>query len=167
MSRCWDQFESDFLNAHSWGQRKDGYPGDLIDALSPEEKTSAITILTKRLDGRDDWPVRAMAHLRVVESVPKLRSLLMNVQEPGMRAVIATSIFELTGDTEMERIVREVAEATALFWGTRIDAIYCLARFKTETAMRTLSALTNDPEYLVRYNAKRAGGERKQFWDPD
>jgi hypothetical protein len=157
MSRSWDQFESDFLNANSWGQRKDGYPGDLIDALSPEEKTRAITMLTERLNGRDDWPVRAMAHLRVVESVPKLRSLLMNVEEPRMQVVIATSIFQLTGDPTMENVVREVAEATAIFWGTRIDAIYCLSRFKTETAMRALSGLTKDPEYLVRYNAKRAG----------
>ena len=99
-----------------------------------------------------------MAHLGVVESVPKLRRLLLTVQEPRMQAVLATSIFELTGDTTMENIVSEVAMTPAIFWGTRIDAIYCLARFKTETSMRTLSALTKDPEYLVRYNAKRAGG---------
>jgi HEAT repeat protein len=63
----------------------------------------------------------------------------------------------------MENIVREVAKASAIFWGARIDAIYCLSRFKTETAMQTLSALTKDPEYLVRYNAKRAGGREDEI----
>ena len=167
MSHAWSRFESELLNANSWAMRKDGLPSDLLDALSADERAKAATILKDRLDGRDDWPVRAMAHLRIFDSVPRLRELLQSVREPGMRAVIATSIFELMGDTTMEKVVTEVAEDRSLFWGIRIDAVHCLSRFKSKSSATTLATLRNDPEYLVAYNAKIAAGGRKQFWDPD
>jgi hypothetical protein len=45
MSQAWTSFETDFLNTTSWSQREDGFPSDLLDALSPAEKNRAITIL--------------------------------------------------------------------------------------------------------------------------
>jgi HEAT repeat protein len=159
MSQAWNRFDAFFLNANSWEMRKDGYPGDLIDALSPEEKDRAKTILMERLDGRDDWPIRAMAQLGVTDSVARLRELLLPSHDPVVRAVAATSIYELAGDASMDSIVANIARAPEVFWGSRIDAIYCLARFKTDTAIKTLAELKKDPDYLIRYNAKRAVGE--------
>jgi len=158
MSAAWSHFEQDFLNANSWPRRKDGFPSDLLDALSPDERTCAVSILKDKLDGRDDWPVRAMAHLRVVESVPILRRLLQEERFPVMRAVVATAIYELVGDKTMEKEVASVASAREREWVHRLDAIHCLGRFKTESAHKLLCELTQDPDYLVSYNAKLAGG---------
>ena len=158
MSAAWAHFEQDFLNAKTWPQRKDGFPGDLIDALSPAERQRAIAILKEKLDGRDDWPVRAMAYLRVTESVPSLQDLLRGARSPMMRAVIAAAIYELTGDEAMEREVMSVASASGREWGHRLDAIHCLGRFKMDSAQKLLNKLTHDPDYLVSYNAKLAGG---------
>lgn len=161
MSVAWSQFENDFLNANSWGQRKDGFPSDLLDALDVEEKRQAVKILIGKLDGRDDWPIRAMAHLRVKESIAMLRSLLSETKSPVIRAVTATAVYELTGDDTMENEVITVCTMSDLHWGYRIDAIHCLARFKTESARHVLDELTRDSDYLVSYNAKIArGGSR-------
>jgi hypothetical protein len=158
MSTAWSNFEQDFLNANSWSQRKDGFPADLLDALSLEERNQAIAILRQKLDGRDDWPVRAMAHLQVKDTVPNLQTLLRQERYPVMRAVIATAIYELTGDAEMEREVASVAAACDKEWVHRLDAIHCLGRFKTDSAQKLLNKLTHDSDYLVSYNAKIAGG---------
>lgn len=130
MSTAWSNFEQDFLNANAWSQRKDGFPSDLLDALSPEERNQAIVILKEKLDGRDDWPVRAMAHLQNKESVPDLQKLLLNERFPMMRAVIATAIYELTGDETMEKEVASVAAAHDKEWVHRLDAINCLGRLR-------------------------------------
>lgn len=159
MSVDWYNFEKDFLNANSWPQRKDGFPVDLLDALSPEERERAIVILKNKLDGRDDWPIQAMAHLHVSESLPTLRKLLQNVNEPATRAMIATAIYELAGDLTMEEEVAAVAASRKLLWVQRLDAIHCLGRFKTDSARQLLNELTNDPDYLVSSNAKLAGGK--------
>jgi hypothetical protein len=158
MSPAWQRFERDFLNAKSWPQRKDGFPSDLLDALSSDERERAIAVLKERLDGRDDWPVRAMAHLKVSESVPVLHALIRKVEFPAMRAVIATTIYELSGDESMEIEVASVAAASEREWMYRLDAIHCLGRFKTKSALKLLCELTHDPDYLVSYNARLAGG---------
>ena len=75
-----------------------------------------------------------------------------------MRAVIATAIYELTGDETMEKEVASVAAAGDREWVHRLDAIHCLGRFKTDSAHKLLCELTHDPDYLVSYNAKLAGG---------
>jgi hypothetical protein len=99
-----------------------------------------------------------MAQLRVTDAVPKLRGLLIASHRSAVRTVVAAAIFELTGDASMEGVVADVATNQENFWGSRIDAIYLLARFKSRSAFDALSGLTHDPNDLVRYNAKRAGG---------
>ena len=158
MSPAWQHFEQDFLNANTWPQRKDGFSPDLLDALSPEERTRAVAVLMKKLDGRDDWPVRAMAYLKVSESIPILRALIRTVEFPAMRAVIATAIYELSGDESMEMEVASVAAAREREWMYRLDAIHCLGRFKTKSAHKILCELTHDPDPLVSHNARLAGG---------
>ena len=158
MSAAWSQFEQDFLNANSWAQRRDGYPGDLLNALSPEERTRAGSLLREKLDGRDSWPIKAMAQLGVTDSVPALRRLLDTVRLPSTRAEIATTISELTGDATMEQLVAAVATSREMLWMVRLEAVHCLARFKTTSAHHVLCDLTHDPEYLVAYNAKQLGG---------
>ena len=61
----------------------------------------------------------------------------------------------------MEKEVASVAAARELEWTHRLDAIHCLGRFKTDSAHQLLSELTHDPDYLVSYNAKLAGGQIK------
>lgn len=160
MSPAWTSFETDFLNANSWPQRKDGFPSDLLDALTPAEREKAISILKENLDGRDDWPIRAMAHMGVSESVPRLRELLKEATMPTIQAVTATAIYELTKDSEMEEIVWSVAGAKEKEWVYRLDTIHCLGRFKSGSAAARLAFLLDDPDYLVSYNAKIAGGRK-------
>jgi hypothetical protein len=154
MNGAWDNFEAGFLNANSWVQRKDGFPSDLLDALSPEEKAKAEDILFNRLDGRDDWPLRAMGHLSVARSVVRLRELLGN-KMPTIRATAATAIYKITGDSDMEAIVADIAQDTSLEWMFRLDAVICLSEFQTDSAQQVLSALESDQQYLIAYNAKR------------
>jgi hypothetical protein len=154
MNAAWDNFETDFLNPNSWEQRKDGFPSDLLDALSPEEKAKAEEILFNRLDGSDDWPIRAMGHLRVARSVVRLRELLGS-RMPTIRATAATAIYRVTGDADMEAIVADIAGDTSLEWMYRLDAVICLSEFQTDSAQKVLSTLESDPQYLIAYNAKR------------
>ncbi len=158
MSSSWTLFETYFLKAASWPQRKDGFPSDLLDALSPGEKKEAVRQLIEKLDGSDDWPIRAMAHLGVSESVPRLRALLQKETMPSIRAVAATAIYELTKDGTMEDIVWSVAGAKDKEWIDRLDAIHCLGRFKSASAADRLCSLLDDSDFLVSYNAKLAGG---------
>ena len=155
-SPAWTNFERDFLNANSWPQRKDGFPADLLEALSPEERQRAETILLERLDGRDDWPILGVALLGSKRAIPVLEQLLKQTSTPALRALTARALFELTGDTSLEVHPARLATDVNAFWGTRIDAIYHLARFRTATAQVTLESLQDDSEYLVAYNAKRA-----------
>lgn len=129
----------------------------MLDALSPAEKNRAITILKEKLDGNDDWPIRAMAHMRICDSVPRLRELLLEPTMPSIRAVTATAIYELTNDGDMEDIVWSVAGSRENEWFHRLDAIHCLGRFDSASASQRLAALLDDPDYLVSYNAKLAG----------
>jgi len=160
MSPAWTNFETGFLNANSWPQRKDGFPSDLLDALTPAEQKNAISILKEKLDGGDDWPIRAMAHMGASECVPRLRELLKEATMPSIRAVTATAIYELANDSEMEEIVWSVAGAKEKEWFYRLDAIHCLGRFKSSSAAARLALLLDDPDYLVSYNAKLAGGRK-------
>ena len=154
MSTAWQSFETDFLNATSWAQRKDGFPSDLIDALSPDERQKAEDILFGRLDGSDDWPVRAMGHMKISRAVPRLRALLSH-RLTTIRATAATAIYRITGDAAVESIVAAIATDTTLEWMFRLDAVLCLGEFDTESARKTLKTLESDAEYLVAYNAKR------------
>lgn len=155
MTAAWDAFEREFLGANSWAQRKDGFPGELLDALGPEEKLRAEEILLERLDGSDDWPIRAMGWLGCVRAVSRLRGLLEH-ELATIRAFAATAIYDLTGDAALEGIVRGIAADPQLAWMMRLDAVYCLGHFATDSARRALKALEGDPDYLISYNAKRA-----------
>jgi HEAT repeat protein len=160
MSTAWANFETGFLSAASWPQRKDGFASDLLEALTAEEKQEAARILQDRLDGADDWPIRAMAYLGVTACVPRLRELLQEETMPSIRAVTATAIYELTNDPDMEDIVWAVASATDKEWFHRLDAVHGLGRFRSVSAADRLCSLLDDSDDLVSYNAKLAGGKR-------
>ena len=125
---AYDDFTSGFLNANTWAQRKEGLPLDLLDALSEPEKLLAEYQLLKRIEGNDPWVIDGLAHLKSARALERLRPLLV-VKEGLIRVHIATAIYQLSGDLAMERIVADFAANEANFWGSRIDAVHCLAKF--------------------------------------
>jgi HEAT repeat protein len=154
MSDAWKHFKDEFLHCNSWELAKDGFPGDLLDALSDDERERAAGILSRQLDGRNEWAIRAMARLNVPDSVPRLRELLENCTAPTIRTAIAEAIYQLTNDSSMENIVTRIATKKDLDSSHRVDAINSLGRFRTDTALKTLSDLAKDPNYEVAYNAR-------------
>jgi hypothetical protein len=153
MTKAWDAFHQKFVGAYSWEERRDGLPYMLLDALSAGEKTQAEEILIGKLDGSDDWPIRALAYLKCTRAAPALRRLLDHKTMP-IRAIAATAVYDLTGDRTMESVVGAIASDTALLWVDRLDAVICLKHFNTETARDTLKALQSDPNFLISYHSR-------------
>ena len=54
MSAARLHFEQEFLNADPWPQRKDRFPSGLLEALAPEERKRAITVVKERRHGWDN-----------------------------------------------------------------------------------------------------------------
>jgi len=152
---AYDDFTRDFLNAKTWAQRKDGVPLDLLDALSDSEKVMAEDELLQLVEGNDPWIIDGLAHLKSTRALERLRPLL-TVKRGLVRVHIATAIYRLSGDLTMERIVADFAANKANHWSSRIDAVHCIANFKTESVRAELRRLESDKEYLVSYNAKYA-----------
>ena len=111
--------------------------------------------MLQRLDRDDPWVIDGLAHLKSARGLERLRPLLA-VKKGVLRVHIATAIYQVSGDLSMERIVADFAANEANLWGSRIDAIYCLAKFKTESARATLRRLESDNDNVVSYNAKHA-----------
>ena len=149
------RFESEFLNANSWAQRKDGVPLDLLDSLDTRDRERAVAQLLSRLDGRDTWPIDGLAHLREVSALSPLRKLLGH-RSAIIRAHAAAAIFALEGDTSVESYASSLVTSADAHWGDRIDAIWCLVKFRTQSAKAALEQASRDSEFLVSYNAKRA-----------
>src|SRR4051812_39355291 len=122
---AYQKFVADFLNANSWGQRKDGPPLFLLDALSAEEKKRAEEELLARLDGKDSFPILGLAHLKCQRAVPMIRALVRKVDK-GTLIAVAEALFELTGDLALEKKIIKIARSRWTFWGTRIEAIHAL-----------------------------------------
>jgi hypothetical protein len=157
---AYDDFQQDFLNANTWAQRKDGLPLDLLDALSDAEKLTAEEELLHRVENDDPWVIQGLAHLKSARALERLRPLL-NLKTGLMQVHIATAIYELSGDLSMERIVADFVANENNHWAVKIDAIYCLAKFKTESARVVLHRLESDKEHLIVYNAKRVLGVKQ------
>jgi HEAT repeat protein len=157
---AYNDFQRDFLNANTWAQRKDGLPLDLLDALSDTEKLTAEEELLRRVENDDPWVIQGLAHLRSARALERFPPLL-KAKSGLMQVHIATAIYELSGDLSMEQIVADFTADEKNDWTVRIDAIYCLAKFRTESAQAVLHRLESDKEHLIAYNAKRAVGVKQ------
>lgn len=151
-----ENFRNGFLNANSWEQRKDGPPLYLLDELTEDERKIAAKELCDAAGPGDSWPVAGLGHLRSQESLPKLYGLLSQ-GDPGFKIAVAHTIFLISGDRTVIRVVLEEA-AKIHHLSELIDVLYLLPDFKDEKANDLLERLRNHPEYLIAYNATRALG---------
>jgi hypothetical protein len=170
-----DIFRKDFLNADSWGQRKDGVPLDLLDNLSQDELKIAEQQMLKVLSLSDDWPIIGLGHIKSKEALPSLYNLLKESKR-AMKVIIAHSIFQIAQDERMKDIVLEtMPKITNEF--ELINVLYYLPKFKDQRITDLHHSYRNHKKYLVAYNAARYLGlptdevvqkfrdkEQKGFW---
>lgn len=177
MTNNLDIFRKEFLGANTWAQRKDGVPLDLLDNLSAEELKVAETELIKAASLRDDWPIVGLGHIKSKDALPSLTKLLSQ-RKGAMRVKIAHSIFQISQDDEMRKVVLDtMPQITGEF--ELIDVLYYLPFFKDDRITDLLHSYRNDKKYLVAYNATRYLGlptdpvvekfrnkeKPKSFWD--
>lgn len=149
-------FRSEFLNANTWSQRKDGVPLGLLDKLSAKELRIAERELIEAVSLKDTWPVRGLGHIKSKNSLPKLYELLSE-SEKGMKVTIAHSVFQICGDREMIKIVlAEMPKITGQY--ELIDLLYLLKDFENEKINQMLDKFREHNKYLVAYNATQAMG---------
>lgn len=156
MSKHLQQFRDDFLNANTWGQRKDGVPLELLDKLSSADLEVAENELIGKLGLGDDWPIQGLGHIRSQKSLPLLNDLLLKSQKT-MRVTIAHSIFQIKQDQEMIEIVLEEMPRPE-HWTEIIHLLYLLPTFQDERINTLLNNYREHKDYLVAYNATRALG---------
>ena len=156
MSKHLQHFRDDFLNANTWGQRKDGVPLDLLDKLSETEIEIAENELIEKLDLRDDWPIQGLGHIKSQKALPLLYELLPKSQKT-MRVTIAHSIFQIKHDKAMIEIVLEEMPRLE-HWTEITHLLHLLPTFQDERINALLNNYREHKDYLVAYNATRVMG---------
>ncbi|MEP5341580.1 MAG: hypothetical protein ABJL44_03275 [Algibacter sp.] len=156
MSKKLETFREHFLNAKSWGQRKDGVPLELLENLNEKELEIAEKELIEKLSLKDDWPIDGLGHIKSQKALPKLYDLLQKSKK-GIKVSIAHSIFQISEDKEMIDIV--LTEMPKLkHWTEIIHMLYLLPIFKDDKINKMLNDYREHKEYLVAYNATQAMG---------
>ncbi|NAY91101.1 hypothetical protein GTQ34_04140 [Muricauda sp. JGD-17] len=156
-------FRDEYLNANSWGQRKNGVPLDLLDNLSNEELEVAEKELIEKLSLKDDWPIHGLGHIKSQKALPKLYNLLQKSKK-GMKVSIAHSIFQISKDEEMINVI--LTEMPKLkHWSEIIHKLYLLPTFKDEKIDALLNSYREHKDYLVAYNATQAMGQSKIIFE--
>jgi hypothetical protein len=150
------KFRTDFLNANSWEQRKDGVPLNLLDNLSDEEKPIAEKELINVLSLKDTWPIIGLGHIKSIDSLPILYKLFSKSKK-HIKIILAHSIFRICGDIEMiKQVLIEIPKVTNTY--EIIDILYILPDFGDERINKILKDFCDHKEYLIAYNATRALG---------
>jgi hypothetical protein len=154
-------FYSEFLNANTWAQRKDGVPLELLDNLSVEELKIAESELINIVSINDSWPILGLGHIKSSASLPKLYELLANGSN-HILIILAHAIFSICRDEKMIEIaIQETNQLVKKLPKTEfelIDVIFWLPDFLDERIGRILSDLCDNSSYLIAYNAARALG---------
>ena len=172
MSKAYQDFLDNYLNAYSWVQRRDGTPLDLLDVLSEEEKIKAEDELLNKLSRRDTWIIEGLGHLKSRKALPQLYKLLRRTKG-SVKAQTALAIWKISGDEQLVNVVLKLSHNTGHYLlrlissfieFEMIDIIYCLAQFPQKEAEQRLKELTFDSRYLVSYNANRALTLRKTYY---
>lgn len=153
-----DEFRSEYLNANSWAQRKDGVPLDLLDKLDSSELIIAEQELIQAASLRDSWPILGLGHIRSQKALPVLYELLTKATD-SYKVIIAHSIFQINKDEDMISItLKELSQSGKWSEFILIDIIYLLPDFHNDKINSCLSEFMNSNEYLVAYNAARVLG---------
>jgi hypothetical protein len=169
MPSAYQNFLKSFLHPDQY-ERRDGTPLDLLDKLLPEEKLNAEKELLKRLDGRDDWIIEGLGHLKSKAALPKLYELLRKKWRRTIRAIIATAIWNICNDQKMLKVVLEssyysfFAAYNPFYEYAMIDVVLCLAQFPQKEARLRLEELASNEYYLISYNAKAAINHRRNLY---
>ena len=149
-------FRSEFLNADTWAQRKDGVPLETLDCLTEEELPVAEEELISKAGLNDNWPVIGLGHIRSHKALPALYRLLGEA-EGSQRIVIAHSIFQINKDKKMCNAVLDELTHAGLWSKFSIIAIlYMLRDFENPEITGKLIEFCDSENYLVAYNAARA-----------
>lgn len=170
MSNAYERFVREYLEAKSWAERKDGVPVEIIDELTSEEKEKAEAELIKRLSIQDDWAAIGLGYMKSAKAAPVLYDLLPKASG-SVKAEIATALWKICGDEEMLQVVLNLSQPSSssrlspYYKFKQIKIIYCLAQFPQSEARARLEELTDDEQYLVSYNAKRALELRKSYYN--
>jgi hypothetical protein len=169
MSNAYQRFVREYLEANSWAERKDGAPVEIIDKLTSEERERAEEELIKRLSIRDDWAAIGLGYMKSAKAAPALYALLPKASG-SVKAQIATALWKICEDEKMLQVVLNLSQPSFLsrlspyYEFKQINLIYCLAQFPQTEAKARLEELTEDGQYLVSYNAKRALVLRKTYY---
>lgn len=153
MTRNLALFRSEFLEANSWEQRKDGTPLYLLDNLSDEEREVAEEMMIKAVGLHDHWPIVGLGHIQSKDALPGLYKLLEK-SERVMRVIIAQAIFQIKHDNSMIDIVLDTMP-TITKEEELIDVLYYLPKFNDQRITDLHHTYRNHEEYLVAYNATR------------
>lgn len=156
MSKNIEVFRKEFLNAHSWSQRKGGVPLGLLEDLSSEELLIVEDELIEALHGTDDWIVMGLGHIKSQGALPKLYNVLSN-NRGAMKVTIAHAIYKICGDQKMIRVVLEEMPGIHSQYEL-IHVVYLLRSFENDEINLVLNELRQHKEYLVAYNATQAMG---------
>lgn len=156
------QFYSEFLNADTWAQRKDGVPLDLLDNLTSEELQIAEDELIRKIGSGDSWPIMGLAHIKSTKSLPRLYEVLER-EHGSIRIYLAHAIYSVCKDKKMVNIVlkevRLLEKALPKSQYTLIDVIWLLPNFNDKRIEKTLVDFCDSSCYLVAYNAANALGK--------
>jgi len=95
-SKNLEHFYSEFLNANTWAQRKDGVPLELLNKLSTEELKIAESELIRVVSINDPWPILGLGHIKSSASLSKLYALLAK-GSGYIRTILAYAIFSICG----------------------------------------------------------------------
>ncbi len=137
----------------------------ILDKLTANEKRlvedELICLLLNEADGNiDTLMVETLAYLKSEKSLPVLKSLLKDGIGDMTMLIIASSIFEISGDNKMVDIAissfKNISRRKDSYYiYGLIPAFYYLAKFKNPEINKIIEEYTNHKEYLVSYNAKR------------
>jgi hypothetical protein len=170
-------------------QHREGFNNrPIIDELPENEKRivedELIRLLLNDLgEQTDPLIVETLAYLKSEKSLPVLKSLLNDQVNNITKLTIASSIFEISRDSEMVAIAistfKKISQRKDQYYTNGlieaffstfknisqrkdqyyiydlIAAFYYLAKFKNPEINKILERYTNHKEYLVSYNAKR------------
>ena len=138
----------------------------IIDKLSADEKIEVENALINKLTEHPDdlLIVETLAYLKSTKSIPALRKLLVNSSYDMEKLIIASSIFEITKDTNLVDIAisafRQLDNKKDAYYVYKLTgAFYHLAKFNNPAVIEIIREYFDHKEYLVSYNAKRALGQ--------
>lgn len=138
----------------------------LIDKLTEFEKQllekalieKLVTEITNKFP--DTLIVETLAYLKSIDSLPILKRLLNNIEDPIIKLRIATSVFEINKDSEMIDMAinsaKQLDDKKKPYYIYDLSgAFYYLAKFNNAKVNSFIETYTNHKEYLISYNAKR------------